>query len=653
MIGDYLTAWDAGSDSVTHRSDTCRQLLACVLFVLALVALAGRAHARPHVLLVFDEDKDLPGLAIINQNIQRILRTEFDERVEFHSESLNTSQFQSPHHQTVLRDYFQRKYQGRQIDLIVAVMEPSLDFLLRHAGELFSGVPIVFCGANPGDVEGRSLPDNVTGVLVKRNFAPTLDIALRLHPETRHVFVISGNSRFDQQIESLARRDLQAFESRVNINWLDTLPMEQLLSKLSALPENSVVYYLTLFVDGAGEAFIPHEALSRISEVANAPIYVANDQFVGRGAVGGHVYSVGSLGQAAAAIGIRVLRGEQPSKIPVTTASAYKNLFDWRQLDRWRIDERRLPANSQVDHRPVSLWYLYKWYIVAGCTLFVLQSALVVGLLVSRAQRRRAEASRLESEQRRLRAEDEVRTQRDELAHALRVTTLGEMTASFAHELGQPLASITLNASTAQLILSRDGPKAELDEIVTDVLAAAERASQTLSSLRALFRKEEASRTPVDVSAAVDNVLSVLEGEMRQRQIRVQFVRAAESPHVLGDAVQLKQVLINLLINAAESISACGGPRREIQIECREAAAGGIEILVRDSGLGVAECELERIFEHFVSSKPQGLGMGLAISRSIVESHGGRIWATRNQSRGLTVHVDFPSEAVASQVREG
>ena len=636
---------------MTHPSDTCRQLLVRVLFVLALVTLAGPVHAHPQVLLVFDEDKDLPGLAVINRNIQQVLRTEFDERVEFYSESLNISQFQRPDHQIILRDYFQRKYQDRQIDLIVAVMEPSLDFLLRHASVLFSGVPIVFCGANPGDIEGLSLPDNVTGVLMKRNFAPTLDIALRLHSETRHVFVVSGNSRFDRQIESIARRDLQTFEGRVKISWLNTLPMEQLLRELSALPEKSVIYYLTLFVDGAGEAFIPHEVLSRIAEVANAPIYVANDQYVGRGAVGGHVYSVESLGQEAAAIGVRVLRGQQPSNIPVATASAHKNLFDWRQLDRWRIDERRLPANSQVDYRPVSIWFLYKWYIVAGCTLFVLQSALVVGLLVSRAQRRRAEASRIESEQRRLRAEDEVRTQRDELAHALRVTTLGEMTASFTHELGQPLTAITMNALAAQQILSREGSRSDMEEIVVDVIADATRASQTLSRLRTLFRKEEASRTPVDVNAAVADVLHLLEGEMRQRRIGVQFVREAISPHILGDAVQLRQVLINLLINAAEAISACDAPLREIQIESREHSAGRVEILVRDSGVGVAECDLERIFEHFVSSKPQGLGMGLAISRSIVESHGGRIWATRNEGRGLTLHVDFPSQREGSQSR--
>ena len=117
------------------------------------------------------------------------------------------------------------------MDLIIAVMEPSLDFLLRHADTLFPGVPIVFCGADPVDVEGRSLPENVTGVLVKRNFAPTLDIALRLQPDTRNVFVIGGTSRFDRQLQAIARRDLQAFENRVSITWLDALPMDQLLNR--------------------------------------------------------------------------------------------------------------------------------------------------------------------------------------------------------------------------------------------------------------------------------------------------------------------------------------------------------------------------------------------------------------------------------------
>jgi len=628
---------------VIHRSDIFRQQL-CGLLLVALVAcaLAGPAQARPQVLLVFDEDKDLPGMAVINRNIQQVLRAEFHEQVEFYSESLNISQFGGSDYQDVLRDYFRRKYQGREVDLIIAVMEPSLDFLLRNADALFPGVPIVFCGANPSDVEKLSLPDNVTGVLVKRDFAPTLDVALRLQPATRHVFVIGGTSRFDRQIQAGARRDLTAWESRLKITWLDQLSMEQLLSKVSALPSNSIIYYLTVFVDGRGEAFIPHEALTRIARGANAPVYVAVDQYVGRGAVGGYVYSVESLGQQTAAIGVRILRGEPLSSIPITSASVHRNLFDWRQLDRWDMDERRLPADSQVNYRPLSIWYSYKWYILAGAAAFLLQSGLLVGLLVSRAQRRRAESLRAQSEERRVRAEDEVHRQRDELAHALRVTTLGEMTASFAHELGQPLTAISMNAGAARQLISGRVAESEAGEALEDVIADADRATQILHRLRALFRKEPPVRQRVDINTAIEDMLRLLESEMRQRRIRTQFKRDAGLGYVLGDAVQLQQVLINLMINAAEAIALGGETAREIQIESRRLATGRVEILVCDSGVGVEEPALEHMFEHFVTSKPQGLGMGLAISRSIVEAHGGLIWATRNEDRGLTMHIELP-----------
>ena len=607
---------------------------------LALCTLAGPVHARSQVLIVFDEDKDLPGLAVINDNLQEVLRAELPEPVEFYSESLNLSRFDAPGYDDLLHEYFRRKYQGRQLNLIIAVMQPALTFVVRHADTLFPGVPIVFCGANPIEVE--TLPPNVSGVVMQRSFAPTLDLALQLQPDTRNVFVIGGTSRFDRQIQAVARRDLQGFERRVSITWMNELSMPQLLKSVAALPPHSIVYYLTLFTDGAGEAFIPHEVLSRLAQAANAPVYVAVDQYVGRGAVGGHVYSVATLGQQAAAIGVRILRGESAASIPVASASAYKDLFDWRQLDRWGIDETRLPPDSQVDYRPFSIWALYKWYILGGVALFLLQSALVVGLFVSRAQRQRAEVLRMQSEERRLLAESEVRSQRDELAHALRVSTLGEMTASFAHELGQPLTAVIINAQAAQQLLARQGTRSDLNDALDDVIADADRASQTLHRLRTLFRKVPPPRTSVDINAAIEDVLRLLQSEMRQRRIDVHFTRDAGSPQVPGDGVQLQQVLINLLVNAAEAISGNEGTTREIHVESRRAAAGRVNILIRDSGRGVAEAQLEQIFEHFVSTKPQGLGMGLAISRSIVQAHGGRIWATRNEGCGLTLHVELP-----------
>ena len=191
-----------------------------------------------------------------------------------------------------------------------------------------------------------------------------------------------------------------------------------------------------------------------------------------------------------------------------------------------------------------------------------------------------------------------------------------------------------------------------MDEALNDVTADANRATETLRRLRALFRKEPLSRTRVDVNAAIEDVLRLLESELRHRQIRAQFVRDAGSACVLGDAVQLRQVFINLVVNAAEAISAGGEKPREIHIESRRLAPGRMEILIRDTGVGVKESDLQQIFEHFVTSKLQGLGMGLAISRSIVEAHGGLIWATRNEGRGITMHVELPVASEHADARE-
>jgi len=600
---------------------------ALLLLLFATAVLPAAAQARVNVLIVFDEDSALPGLAIIDRNLRQAMRTELKDDVDFYDESLQLSRFKGPGYDSTLREHFRRKYAGKQLDLIVAVMAPSLDFLVRHGEALFPGVPIVFCGAEPSDINRKVLRPNVTGILLERDFAPTLEAALRLQPGTREVFVVGGTSGFDRHLQAIARPQLQPFENRVRIHWLTTQPMGVLVPTLSRLPANSIVYYLTLFADGAGDAYVPHEAVSRIAKAANAPVYVALDQYVGLGAVGGNVYSVGTHGQQTADIGLRILRGEPPSSIPVVALSAQSNMFDWRELQRWGLDERRLPAGSVVDFRAPTLWGLYKWPVTLGVTLFLLQTLLVVGLLVNRTQR--------------LRAEKEVHRQRDELAHAQRVATLGELTASIAHELRQPLTAITANVQAARKMLAVDHARQDIDEALADVGSEAGRAAETITRLRGLFRKEPVTRAPVDLNGLLDDALRLLTANLSSRRIAVQLMRS-ELPVIRGDAIQLRQVLINLLVNAQDAIVAAEDGPREIWIETSRPDESSVAVAIRDSGVGVDEAALQRIFEHFVSSKPQGLGLGLVISRSIVEAHGGKIWATRNAGRGLTLHVQLP-----------
>ena len=161
--------------------------------------------------------------------------------------------------------------------------------------------------------------------------------------------------------------------------------------------------------------------------------------------------------------------------------------------------------------------------------------------------------------------------------------------------------------------------------------------------LQALFRKKPATQAVLDLNSVIEDVLHLLASDLRHRQVQVYFKRSNSLPKVMGDGIQLRQVILNLLRNAEDSIAQAGGGTREIRIVTREAEESRVDIAISDSGTGVDETELERIFEHFVSTKAEGLGMGLAISRTIVEAHGGRIWATRNKDRGLTLHIHLPA----------
>jgi PAS domain S-box-containing protein len=246
---------------------------------------------------------------------------------------------------------------------------------------------------------------------------------------------------------------------------------------------------------------------------------------------------------------------------------------------------------------------------------------------------------------RRRHAEEEAQRQRDELAHVLRATTLGELAASLAHEINQPLAAIVANAqATRRLLEAGRASRPGAVEALSDIVADAKRASDVIRRLRALFRKEPETRRSVDVNELVEDVVGLLRHDIERRRVAVHCTRGRGLAAVSGDPVQLQQVLLNLLVNACEAVTATEEGPREIAIETARVEPDGVAISIRDTGIGVKEPDLERIFEHFVSSKPEGLGMGLAISRSIVQAHRGRIWATANADRGLTLHVELPGE---------
>ncbi len=231
---------------------------------------------------------------------------------------------------------------------------------------------------------------------------------------------------------------------------------------------------------------------------------------------------------------------------------------------------------------------------------------------------------------------------RAELAHVSRVVTLGELTASIAHEVKQPLAAIVTDAQACLRWLDRPVPA--LDEAracAGRIAGQAHRADQVVQRLRDLTRKAEPERAAVDLDAVIGEAVELMRQEIADQGVALHMRLAPGLPPVSGDRIQLQQVLINLMVNAVQAMAAT--PRRELAIETREGEAGELLVLVEDSGVGLTAEELPRLFTPFRTTKPGGMGLGLSICRSIVEAHGGRIRASRNAGAGLTLHVALPT----------
>ena len=360
----------------------------------------GPSSETRRVVLLYDERLDFPGLAILDAALGQSLSSDLSGSVEVYREAMDLSRFGSDEYPRLLRDYLRTKYAAKQIDVVVAVMGPALDFLLGEGGQAFPGTPIVFCGIDRREIEGRSLPSHVTGVLVKREFSPTLDIALRLHPGTSHVMFVGGTSEFDARLVAQARREFRPYEARLTFTYQTALPLRELLAQLATLPPHTVVLYSTFFRDGAGEAFIPHEVAERVTAAATVPVYGFLDQFMGRGIVGGQLYSLTAHGEQAAGLVRRILAGEQPSDLPLLEGGEGVNLFDWRQLQRWNISESLLPANRTILFRQVNGWDQYRPQIIGAILLVGVQTVSIAALLFQRARRRRLETALLDSQQR-------------------------------------------------------------------------------------------------------------------------------------------------------------------------------------------------------------------------------------------------------------
>lgn len=715
------------------------------------------------ILAIFLFKQGLPWAYRIEESMRLSLASKTDFPTELNVEHADLSRYPEETYIPKVIELFRYKYLRRKMDVVIAVGDESTNLLMKHGAGLFGDIPAVFITIDRQDLPQEIIKPHMTSLLWGWDFKKTINIIENSLPHSKHLFIVSGTSTSDQKLKNLARAALRNYDGRLNVEYLSGLAIERLLEKVARLPENSAIFYLTIFRDANGKTFVPREIMSVISEKANSPLFGIVDTYLGHGTVGGYLLSAEHQGKRYADIAANILRDE-PIKDVEIMEKGNLPMFDWQQLKRWAISEDNLPPGSIVRYKDPSIWGLYKWYIVAGVSLLLFQAFIIIGLFIQRRRRKLFEYALQQSKEfstsilmslqdhiavldregtilvvneswmkfarqndaasldcigrgvnylevcrqssdmgnpmarsavdgirsvlegsrkvfnleyrcdsptekrwfhmsvfpfkghrggvivahtdntaRKL-AEEKAGKRRDELIHMGRISMLGELSASIAHELNQPLTGILSNAQAGEMLLRRgDGNSVQIEEIFTDIVSDGKRSGDILRNLRELFRKQKTKMEALNVNKTIHETLLILHSEFVVLGLNFHQDLTDTLPDVFGNKVQLQQVLLNLFRNAGHAMMQTAKEKRSISVITSRANKSEVQIQVEDTGPGIVPEKIEDIFEPLTSLTPGGLGMGLSISRSIIQAHGGRIWAENKLSGGARICFTLPA----------
>ncbi len=609
---------------------SCWRLGVPGLLLVGLTSFAGAAPEAKRVLVVHSFANAAPPFTIHSTAFESELTTKMGERIDLDEVSLDVARYATLDMEEALIELMRKRQAKWQPDLVVTMSSPAGVFVAQHRDRLFPRVtPIIYSGMDPRRLPPDALQQNAAFVGGALNLPALVEDILQVAPATTNITVVIGASQFEQYWTAAIQHEWLPFTNRVNFTWLNDLSFDQMLARVSTLPPRSFVFFALLIRDASGVTHNADEALKRIRTVANAPINGAFYHQLGFGILGGRLHRVERQGVEAARVAVRTLQGEPASNFPPQVLGAESPQYDWRELRRWNISADRLPPGSQVLFREPTTWEQYKWRIIAIVSLVLAEALLIFGLVANLIKRRRLE--------------EESRRHAAELAHVTRVSTLGELSGSLAHELNQPLTAILSNAQAARRFMAGDNPDLdEVRDILKDIVEEDRRAGEIIQRMRTMLKKGQAKFEPLDLNQTIQEVLAIMRSDLVTRHVTVAVQLSPRLPLVRGDRIQIQQVLINLIVNSCDAMARQDAPARRVAIETVRDGEGHARVSVSDCGPGIPDGDAARIFEPFYSTKATGIGMGLAICRSLVASHGGRLWTEKPDGPGALFHFTIP-----------
>ena len=597
-----------------------------------LVPLANPVDAaEPYrVLLLYSFGPYFSPWNTITPAFREELRKQFPHPIDLYEASLQGERSgKSPaQEEGPFTSYLNALFPAGDLRLIVAMGAPATRFVLRNRAQLFPSTPLLIASSDVSTFSDLTLTANETACATTYDPAVQIDAILQVLPNTTDIVVATGGSATERFWTDAFRRSFQRFASRVTFHWFTDLSAEEMLKRVAELPPRSVIYYPTIRVDARGAPQEGDAMLFRFIELGRAPIFTHVDSHFGQGIVGGPIFSSREIGQRCAEVAVQILNGETPSDIKMPPVGLAKPVYDWRQLQRWHISESVLPPGSEILFRNPTAWEQYRAYILGVIAAILMQSALIFWLLYEQRRRQRAEIL--------------ARNTMSELTNVNRMATVGQLSASIAHEVRQPLAAILANAQAAVRWLEKANVK-EVRESLNGIVSEGHRAGDIITHLRAMFKSDVQEKTLVDINKLVLSVLALVQIDLQKHEIELQTQLDDRIPEVIGNQVQLQQVILNLVMNAIESMSSL--QTRVLRIKTELSQSRTVRVSIEDTGTGIKSSDVARVFKPMFTTKARGMGMGLSICQSIIENHDGRIWVSPGANGGSIFQFELSTTA--------
>jgi PAS domain S-box-containing protein len=375
--------------------------LACLLAFQTVGWAAASGSTAQRILLLEGLTPTQPaGLRTLEAFKNRLKEKGGSKDIEIFIEFLELGRFPGEAHRARVARYLSETFAEKPPDLVIPISRGALEFLMQYRDIVAPNIPVLYCCTAAAAATALNLPRGIVGVVNQYDWSKTLDLAERLQPDARDLAIVSGASPYDREWLEDLQRELESRMQRYHARYLTGLPYDRLLREVAELPHNTIILMAPLFADGTGRPHAPPEAAAEIAGASSAPAYAPIDTFFGTGIVGGFMDSYEAQGIAVADLALRVLNGEDPATLPVQTTPLHTFKVDARQLNRWGLSKRDVPADATVLFKTPTLWEQHRTAVLGTAAAFGLQT-IVVGLLIEQARKRkRAERSLRESEER-------------------------------------------------------------------------------------------------------------------------------------------------------------------------------------------------------------------------------------------------------------